>query len=348
MQENLKKLSDLLLSEHTNWQDKFLLLQDMHRLFVKLGALDAYIADKKTDDIWLKNGCAVSPKSAAMCMFEINRTEKFVKGLIAAIEDLLAASANRPVQVLDAGAGPYALFSLLAALYFTPAQVQFTIIDIHPQNIQSIHNLVNRLQMQPYFSSIALDDAIHYQWPKDKKLDIIITETMKNGLNKETQVAITLNLNRQLSKNGIFIPEKITLHLKQIDKQKQNAYLFNPENSGQLPFASFEKELCEIMCLHKNSRVADIEKDPLSVATIPDDFLLDKETLSIYTTITVYNHLQLERNDTSISFPIRISYPSKKTIFPQNKVVFRYHNQDFPGIRYEVFGKEVTNQVILS
>jgi predicted RNA methylase len=338
MQERLKFLTDITLSDTSYWKQKRDCFLEMHQLFVTLGALDAYMPDSKEDDLWLANGCAVSPKSAAMCLLEIARTQKFVAGLKLAITDRLAATQQRPIHILDAGAGPYAIFSILTALYFSPNEVQYTALDIHPQNIASVEKLVAALGMQNYFTNIAVQDLIVYQWPKDKSLDIVITETMKNALNKETQVAITLNLNKQLNSDGIFIPQNIVLSLQQVDIQKRKALLYNPDLT-EVDYTIFEKKITAILELNQTTTEAYMAMHPICTTTIPNDFTNDSYYLNINTSIQVYKHIELKHKETSITAPLTISGPTNAALHAGDGLSFYYENSAHPGLRFTILNK---------
>ncbi|HQT25929.1 MAG TPA: hypothetical protein PLK99_04945, partial [Burkholderiales bacterium] len=87
----------------------------------------------------LDSGLAVSPTAAAMCLREPYRTTAFIRGLGAAIRDAMLP--DRPVRVLYAGCGPYALLALPLMTVFSKEQAVFTLLDIHEQCLNEAKDL---------------------------------------------------------------------------------------------------------------------------------------------------------------------------------------------------------------
>lgn len=65
--QELKQLTDLLLSDESNWGERRECLQQMHCIFVELNHFDAYEPAIKTDEEWLSSrgtrdllGCSTS------------------------------------------------------------------------------------------------------------------------------------------------------------------------------------------------------------------------------------------------------------------------------------------------
>lgn len=95
--------------------------------------------DIATGQTRLASGLAISPTLAAMCARELFRTLAFIRGLAEAIND--AMHPDRPVRVLYAGCGPYALLAVPLMTVFSSAQVTFTLMDIHQECLDSAQAL---------------------------------------------------------------------------------------------------------------------------------------------------------------------------------------------------------------
>lgn len=337
--QELKQLTDLLISDESNWGERRESLQQMHRIFVSLNQFDAYEPTVKVNEEWLINGCAISPRAAAMCLFEITRTRLFVKGIIKAIEQLLKEQRVRPLQILDAGCGPYALLSLLAAQYFTAEDLQFHLLDIHEANIDASKVLIDALKLTDRFGSFIVADACTYQWQYKKALNMIITETMLNALRKEPQVAITLNLAPQLNKGGILTPEKIEVDLVQVDAKKQNRVLqeMNDRKDFNLPdYTQFEQTFCNIITLTKDSTIREISKKPLLTVKLPDSHRADYHYLQLNTRIIVFGEYIMHHSDSSLTMPLRFSQPNKNPIPAGRTITFNYNTSTKPGVEFEL------------
>ena len=109
--ENLKKIAQDILDPAHSLIDLIGSINDLRTLIEALALLKvtpgANLSEGRT---LLDSGMAVSPLTAAFCAREVFRTAAFIKGLGEAVQD--AARDDRPVRVLYAGCGPYALLAL--------------------------------------------------------------------------------------------------------------------------------------------------------------------------------------------------------------------------------------------
>jgi 2-polyprenyl-3-methyl-5-hydroxy-6-metoxy-1,4-benzoquinol methylase len=332
---SLKALADILLSEASTWLEKRESLLDMHALFVRWGALNLLDDDDTGEHahLWLESGRAIAPKWAGLCLFEIARTRQFVRGLMAAVEDMMQQNPGRTVQVLDAGCGPYALLPLLAGLYFTPRQVQFYLLDIQEENLQSARTLIASLGMEYFFGSIEKADATKYEWPGLQPLDIVITETMSNALQKEPQVAIMLHLAPQLQPQGVLLPASIEVDLRMVSTRERRRQM-EELALEKVQHADFETPLGSIICIHRNSTADAVLKNPLSVHTIPLHYDPVVHHLELCTWIQVYKDICLQRKDCSLTIPYRLIGYHDEPPKPGEQIAFRYALEENPGLEF--------------
>jgi hypothetical protein len=162
---------------------------------------------------------------------------------------------------------------------------------------------------------------------------------MLNGLRKEPQVAITLNLNKQLSPNGFFIPQEIQVNLVHINannKKTAEANAATNNNYEPLDYHQFEQNLGNIITLNKNSVHQNITQQPLTTITIPKTHQASNDIIELHTKVIVFEDCIITRNDATITTPIIISRPDKNPLSPGTKLSFHYNISKMPGIEYEV------------
>lgn len=282
-------------------------------LLFSLAQLDQ-AAESQRNHMSTDNGSAIGTYWAAQCVKEIFRTQRFVKGLNAAIDDVKKANSGKTVQVLYAGTGPFAALALPIMATHLPTDVQFTLLEINPESYAKLLHVLTELEFNEYVNHLEIADAS--SWQTDQHFDIVLSETMNRALIKEPQVSIMLNLASQLQANTIFIPQEIKVLVSA--KRPNEA---NKTNIAQL--ISFNSAFM-LQLIRKNpDRKWDFETH--EVQFDPND------RLYFETEIIVYDQYKLVGNDCSLNFsePIRLA-PNNKS----EKISFKYTTNSKPGFEY--------------
>lgn len=327
--------TEIALSDNSTWNEKRNALIALHNLFVTMGAADALDSFNEEEHTWLPSGFAINPVSAGVCMLEVNRTQSFVAALKEAITDRLKKHPGKTVHVLDAGCGPYALLCLLTIPFFTPQQVQFTVLDVFENNLSSVRKLVTELSVEPYFCETLLEDAAVYQIPTEKEIHIVISETMKSALFKEPQAAITLNLAPQLPAGGVFIPRKIDVDLRMVHRRLRNDWRRRIINIEDIDYSQFETPIGNVLTLSTDQKNGDLLHQNDSSFMVPEHFNPDLHHLELFTTITLYKDQLLTRYNSSITLPVTLIKHFEHSIEPGSILHFRYQLTGVPGLRFE-------------
>ena len=174
-------------------------------------ALPMQASDRMTDgESFLDSGWAISPVQAALCAREPLRSAAFTRGLLQAVTQRLRA--DRPVRVLYAGSGPFALLALPLMALLSEQQVQVCILEVHAHTLGYARALIGELGYAGHVSDYICADAAAYRIPADGMPDVIISETMNTALGKEPQVAIMRNLHVQ-APSAALLPAAVTVHL---------------------------------------------------------------------------------------------------------------------------------------
>lgn len=166
------------------------------------------------------NGLALSPSMAATCADDFVRTVEFIRGTHAAIMDIRKRNPLQAAHVLYVGCGPYAPLIIPLMTIFSSQEAIFTLLDIHPESIESAQCVVDALGLNDHLAYCETMDAISYHVDPEHAPDIILIETMQACLEVEPQVALTRHLLTQ-APNAILIPEEVRVELVWVDPSRE-------------------------------------------------------------------------------------------------------------------------------
>lgn len=157
----------------------------------------------------LKTGKALDPLSAAHCVLDTARTTAFMRGVYAAAKEQKRLRTGRPVEVLYAGCGPFATLALPLVTQFSPGDLRLTFLDCHRTSLDAAGSIFSALGFEQFFVEYIKTDAAEYKHSRD--VDLVISETMRSTLENEPLVSIMRNLAPQMSRQGTFIPQNVTI-----------------------------------------------------------------------------------------------------------------------------------------
>lgn len=285
-------------------------IKEYHDLLTQASEIDPDDAAQRMH-IQTDHGNAIGVYWAACCVKEIFRTQRFVKGLAQAIDDL-HQKGKKTVHILYAGTGPFAALALPIMLHYKPSQVKFTLIEINENSYQKLLALLKDLDLMTYVSRLELADATKYQI-KDTEIDIVLSETMNLALCKEPQVKIMLNLGSQVNEETVFIPQDIKITLC---KETQNTSLEKIQTLIQFD-SRFIKENARLKSVADAFKTHELTLD-----------LTAMQRLCYLTEIIIYKDFKLKLNDSSLTLlkPIKLEQKTGKM-----KLAFQYQMSGNPG-----------------
>lgn len=267
--------------------------------------------------IVLDTGVAISPQQAARCLLEVQRSQVFMQGIAQAIADKTQKGST--VDILYAGTGPYGLLLLPYLAAFPAIQVRVILLDIHADNIEALHQLVDLLRLQDRVVAIEQADAARWMPPEGRLFDLIISETMNTLLRREPQVWIFSHLQQFLKTDGHLIPEKIHLQV----------WLASGRQSGVFDFL-----LGDLFVLDRENarRLQQGDQSSMSGEIPLPDPCPPQVCIKLTTDIQVYGDYRLGENESSLNMPI---VKRGLNLLGGGKIGFRYRQSPFPEFIFE-------------
>jgi len=260
---------------------------------------------KNSKETTINGGVALSSKHALDCLRDPLRTIRFIKGTYEAIKDVMLLYPNEKIELLYAGCGPVAPIAITLLSDFSPDELGITLLDINESSINSVKQIIQKLNLNLFFSNIHQTDATQYKFQKNKKLHIVLTETMDKGLTVEPQVRVTQNLAPQLVDGGILIPEKINIYTEHSFLAKETIFdgvLYTLEK--QSPYKVKNQQLLfsiarDIDNVSSFNFLSEPIKKPTEFKKNPD--------ICIFAEVVVYKKQKLKKSQSFISNPICIN-----------------------------------------
>ncbi len=301
-----------------------------------VGLLDEHGARARSDDISagetrLGDGLALSPTMAAMCAQDYARTAVFLRGLHQAIRDAHDRAPQRPVRVLYAGSGPYALLATPLMSVLTPAQVQFTILDIHEESVASARRVVDGLGLGAFVSALTVADACRYRISPTRTPDIIVSETMNACLAKEPQVSIWRHLLAQ-APDATLIPDSVRVDAELVDLGREFAFS-DPDGGMRQPPA---RDRIFVGTVFELTAETVRSWDPAARERLPAGSLVipsprpPRHDLMLFTRIRVYRDAVLEDYQSGLTVPRPLPYPG--SLSDGREIELHYQLGAHPGL----------------
>jgi len=316
MQKKLKKIVTTILDKESEHFELLNAVRSLSDFFGSYSLISTGMAHsdniQETQHSYLSSGLAISPLDAAICTNEYMRTTKYIRGVYEAIKDLQEKFHDEQIHLVYAGSGPYGTLIVPLLTLFDSKRLQVTLLDIHQSSLDSVKNIINCFGLEEYISAYIQEDATEYKITQ--KTHIIITETMKAAFDNEPQVAITLNLQPQLCKEGLFIPSKVIINFELIHTEYQ-------AHNGMLSIKNESKKMCEVMVLDS---AKELKKENLisNKNYIITEKIKEGMEPFLTTSICVYKENTLGHNECSLTIPKKMSY--EKIFLEGDEVSFDY------------------------
>lgn len=233
----LKPITDELLSP---LGDRARLRAAATELYSLFSSVTGIAADSTrpddSDGTRLASGKAVSPEDAAACLLDYGRTSKFLRGTHAAILEARKRFPGTTIEILYAGCGPFAPLAVPLTGRFSPAEIRFTLLDIHERSLDAARHIFRTFGLTAFVRDYIRCDAASYRHDPRRAIHIVLTETMQAALEVEPQAAITMNLAPQISPGGIFIPERVAVDACLCDLTKE--FTATPAEAGDVSYSA--------------------------------------------------------------------------------------------------------------
>ncbi len=336
--ERLRIIAETLIDPVVRYPDLTEAINGLYSLFETITGLD--VEDQRNrQPMMLSGGKAIGPAWAGLCVKEILRTKKFVRGLYLAVQSVRKIPSAKPVRVLYAGAGPFATLVLPLTSLFSSDEIKLTLLEINPLSIACLEKVVRAFGIGGYIEGMSTTDALTYSMDRNRPYHIVLTETMQNALQKEPQVGITLNLAAQMQPQAILIPERIVIDAALMDPRK-NVERMMGTNSGEGYYVSLGKifevsretmsSAQRIGCGgHKTMEFPEVEIE------IPQAIQSSYSTLCLFTRIHVFEKEILDYWECSLTLPKTI-VDFRRNRERMTRIGFKYAIDQVPGFRWRV------------
>jgi hypothetical protein len=345
----LKQIADELLSHKEGDDNLRAAVTELYSLCSSITGIDE--SSTRADDlneIGLPGGKALSPKDAARCVLDYGRTSKLLKGVHAAILEAQRRFPHTTIELLYAGCGPFAPLAIPLTSRFNPAEIQFTLLDIHKRSLDAAQSVFQAFGATAFVRDYTQRDAASYQHDAPHVIHIVVAEAMQAALEHEPQAAITINLAPQLCAGGIFIPERIVVSCHLCDPVNEFSPLpVEADAAHSLSAHSRDKfrtdlgTVLELTAASSLNLLTDsggghhaASLSPKVVIHVPKDS--DAElNLMLSTTINVFDSIVLSEYESGLTCPRILSGLGR--IRGGMRIEFAYHLGDKPGFKYSLY-----------
>ncbi|WP_273447868.1 hypothetical protein [Neolewinella agarilytica] len=319
---NLRDIATVFLADEVDFAELYQAIDDFRVCLLDLTQL-GLDDDSLRNDVHLSEGLAIGTEWAVRCVDDILRTKRFVKGLAEAI-DYQLYQGLKPIELLYAGSGPFATLVLPLLSRYSPEELQLTLVEINEVSFKTVRRVFEGDDFRPYLRALYQADATTLQLNDPERYDILLSETMQYALQKEPQVAITLNLLPQLREDALLIPAEISLHLAAIEYG----------STGTVK----SRALAELLVISRKalSGHPPLLQDgatqfPMIEHQLVDEDIANAHKLGISTTIKIFGTQSLGLNESGLTIPKAV-FNTDSLPVGRKMISAQYHLGAVPGM----------------
>jgi hypothetical protein len=326
-----------LIGPEDNYREITQSVDDLYQLYLSASGIDID-TDGNREHIYLDHGKAIGPSWAAMCVRETIRTKRFISGIYKAIKSARQRFTGTKLHIVYAGTGPFAALLIPMTVLFTSEEIEFTLLEINPVSIGFLKRVIDTFHIGDYVREIVRCDAARYKQVGKIPIHMIVTETMQNALQREPQVAITINLVKQMQEDGILIPQNITVDAVLLNQKCNHDRMTGTGKYEEKYYQRLDTLLKVNRNIHKTDALSDAAITdkytfPEVEVEIPKDIDAGFSELCLFTEIQVFEDIYLNYWDCSLTLPKKILNIGSVTEGIK-KVKFRYEMGNPPGFIY--------------
>ncbi len=325
----LRQIAKVFMADKTDYQLLSDAIKRYEALLLELSEMDMEDEGLK-EDLHFVNGKAIGTTWAALCVQDMIRTKKFVKGIFEAIKHLKNRQVQ-PIHILYAGSGPFATLILPVLAVYSEQEIQVTLIEINQRSYESVKRVLRRLNFTGFVRDIINEDATTYQIENGVEVHIVLSETMQNALQGEQQVPIMINLVQQIKNEVILIPEKIVLSLGVRES--------NIAADGEIIHSASQK-IAEVFELSEEqiraSKVDDLREVqfPEMTIMIPKGLVQSFGQIAIFTEIQVFEDTWIMSNESGLTIPLVLADVTRLNL-QELSVLLQYKISANPGFEVQ-------------
>lgn len=171
-----------------------------------------------------KTGAAISPLHALHTVKDVFRVSAFIRATHAAITDL-TKKFDEKIHIVYPACGPLAPLLLPLLMHykqtgeFQADDFHITFIDIQEGAVIALKEILMVAGLEHFVKDVLFMDAVDYQTRPHEDIHLVLLEAMQHGFTREGQLAISHHFASLLHKDGLFLPEKVSV----------SAFLADPE-----------------------------------------------------------------------------------------------------------------------
>jgi hypothetical protein len=328
-QAQLKQIAQAILASGPELFDAFVHVEALRGLAERLSGADfSACANLGVGQSHLPDGLAVSPLVAGLCAREPLRSAAFIQGTAAAVAQAMRTCTGRPVRVLYAGCGPFALLVLPLLALWPASRARFTLIDVHAEALDLARTLVSALGLDRQVDAWVHTDATTYRIDPQAPPDVIVSETMAAALSREPQVAIARHLLGQ-APQALLVPASVRVDCVLCNPAKEQPNAIAPQRDRIHIGKVFELDAAGIA----QWRGWAGETLPAATLRLPDG-LAPRYRARLLTYIDVFNGIVLADYACSLNTPRDL--PGKPALRGGESLQFSYRLGGNPGLECRV------------
>lgn len=303
---------------------------ELFKLLAELAKLDEQM---HRDPLKLASGAAIGPYWAAMCLQDAVRTQRFMRGISQAVSDAQEKHPGEQIHILYAGTGPFATLMLPVMARFSATEITVTLLDIHETNLAMLKKVLDALGFQDRIKAFIHADAATYDLSGVGKIHIVVTETMQHALEREPQVAISLNFASRLAADVVWIPQNIRIEAALMNMHKDEGRQFGLLPEGETSYRILGRVLDLNLQTAQKMAARVAENDPAleeCKLIIPAEQAKSFLWLVLFTDIQIYGSYSLQAWDSALCTPRILAKLTDRPSLPQ-AVCFNYRMGENPG-----------------
>lgn len=280
----------------------------------------------KTRSFVSKGGNVISPEHCTNTIKDTIRVRAYIRSVHFALEKLLNRYSNdETINIIYPACGPFAPLLLPLVTKYKKekryeGKIKITLIDIQRGATLALQSLISRLDITEYVEDIYEMDALDYMPNEGKKIHMVVLEAMNHGFTKEGHLLLTKHFSKFLDKDGIFLPQKVTVkaflnkpQTEYVDQWNGEDDLKSREINRKAEILEQRTEVGDVLTLTQDNiknfeelpssdpDVKLIECATLKIPTPKGEF--SKQYLLFSTYVDVYNDEKVGEYDSGISHP---------------------------------------------